>query len=75
MDETPLKPKGLKSTSRKGSTKKDKVAKTPDSGRKKATFAETVGKEVVKENEIEYKKCVVGFAIRVDKTKGMKGGF
>jgi hypothetical protein len=75
MDETPLKPKGSKSTSRKGLAKKDKAAKTPDPGRKKATFAETVGKEVVKEKEIEYKKCLVGFAIRVDKTKDTKGGF
>jgi hypothetical protein len=75
MDEMPLKPKGLKSKPRKGLARKDKVAKTPDSGRKKATFAETVGKEVVKEKDIEYKKCVVGFAIRVDKTKDTKGGF
>ncbi len=73
MDETPLKPKGSKSTSRKGLAKKDKAAKTP--GRKKATFPETVGKEVVKEKEIEYKKCMVGFAIRVNKTKDTKGGF
>ncbi len=43
--------------------------------KKKATFAETVGKEVVKEKEIVYKKCMVGFAIRVDKTKDTKGGF
>jgi hypothetical protein len=43
--------------------------------KKKATFAETVGKEVVKEKEIEDKKCMVGFAIRIDKTKDMKGGF
>jgi hypothetical protein len=35
MDETPLKPKGSKSTSRKGLAKKDKAAKTPDSGRKR----------------------------------------
>ncbi len=75
MDETPLIPKGLKSTSRKGSAKKDKVAKIPDSGKKKATFAETVGKKVVTEKEIEYKKCMVGFAIQVDKTKDTKGGF
>ncbi len=33
MDETPLKPKGLKSKPRKGLARKDKVAKTPDSGR------------------------------------------
>jgi hypothetical protein len=57
MDETPLKPKGSKSTSRKGLAKKDKAAKTPDSGRKKAMFAETVGKEVVKEKEIEFKSA------------------
>ncbi len=75
MDEMPLKPKGSKSKPRKGSARKDKAAKTPDSGRKKATFAETVGKEVVKEKDIEYKKCVVGFAIQVNKTKDTKGGF
>jgi hypothetical protein len=75
MADTPLKSKGSKPKSRKGSTKKDKTTKTPDSGKKKATFAETVGKEVVKEKEIEYKKCVVSFAIQVDKTKDTKGGF
>jgi hypothetical protein len=47
MADTPLKPKGSNSKSRKSSTKKDRAAKTPDSGKKKATFAETVGKEVV----------------------------
>jgi hypothetical protein len=36
---------------------------------------ETVGKEEVKEKEIEHKTCVVGFAIRVDKTKDTKEGF
>ncbi len=74
MAETPLKPKGSKPKPKKGLAKKDKATKTPDSGRKKATFAETVGKVVVKEIEIENKKCVVGFAIRVDKTKDTKGG-
>ncbi len=33
------------------------------------------GKEEVKEKEIKYKTCVVGFAVCVDKTKDMKGGF
>ena len=74
MAETPLKPKGSKPKPKKGLAKKDKATKTPDSGRKKATFAETVGKEVVKEIEIEYKKCMVGFAIQVDKTKDTTGG-
>ncbi len=31
--------------------------------------------EMVKEKEIDYKKCMVGFAIWVDKTKDTKGGF
>jgi hypothetical protein len=75
MEETPLKLKGTRSRSKKGSTKKDKAKKTPESRRKKTSFAETVGKEVVKEKEVEYKKCVVGFAIRVNKTKDTKGGF
>jgi hypothetical protein len=55
MAKTPLKPKGSKPKPKKGLSKKNKATKTPDSGRKKATFAETVGKEVVKEIEIEYK--------------------
>ncbi len=75
MEETPLKLKGTRSRSKKGSTKKDKVEKTPESGRKKTSFAKTVGQEVVKEKEVEYKKCVVGFAIRVNKTKDTKEGF
>ncbi len=29
----------------------------------------------MKEKDIEYKKCVVGFAIQVDKTKDTKGDF
>jgi hypothetical protein len=74
MEVTPLKPKGSRSKTKEGSSKKDKTAKTPESGRKKTSFAKTVGKEVVKEKDIEYKKCD-GFAIRVDKTKDTKGGF
>jgi hypothetical protein len=75
MDETLLKPKGSKPSSKKGKAKKGKEGQTPDSGKKKATFAETVGKEVVEEKEIEYKTCVVGFAVQVERTKDTKGGF
>jgi hypothetical protein len=75
MEKTLLKVKGTKSSARKGKARKDKEKNTPNSGKKKATFAETVGKEVVKEKEIKYKTCVVGFAVRVDKTKDTKGGF
>jgi hypothetical protein len=35
MDETPLKPKGLKSTSKKGLAKKDKAAKPQTQGGKR----------------------------------------
>jgi hypothetical protein len=38
-------------------------------------FTETVRKETVEEKEIDYKKCMVGFAIRVDKGNNTKGGF
>ncbi len=48
MAKTPLKPKGSKPKPKNGLAKKDKATKTPDSGRKKALFAETAGKEVVK---------------------------
>jgi hypothetical protein len=75
MEKMPLKVKGTKSSARKGKARKDKEKNTPDSGKKKATFAETVGKEEVKEKEIEYKTCVLGFAVCVNKTKDTKGGF
>jgi hypothetical protein len=75
MEKTPLKVKGTKSSARKGEARIDKEKNTPDSGKKKATFAETVGKKEVKEKKIEYKTCVVGFAVRVNKTKDTKGGF
>jgi hypothetical protein len=75
MEKTPLKVKGMKSSARKGKARSDKEKNTPDSGKKKATFAEMVGKEVVKEKEIGYKTCVVGFAVCVNKTKDTKGGF
>jgi hypothetical protein len=76
MEKMPLKAKGTKGSGEKNKTKKDRGKNTPDSvGKKKATFAETVGKEEVKEKEMEYKTCVVSFAIWVDKTKDPKGGF
>jgi hypothetical protein len=75
MEKMPLKVKGTKSSTRKGKARIDKEKNTPDSGKKKATFAEMVGKEEVKEKEIKYKTCVVGFAVRVNKTKATKGGF
>jgi hypothetical protein len=40
----------------------------------KAKFAETVKKETVEEKAVDYKKCVVGFAVRVDKGNNTKGG-
>jgi hypothetical protein len=75
MEKMPLKVKGTKSSARKGKARIDKEKNTPNSGKKKATFAETVGKEEVKEKEIKYKTCVVGFAVCVNKTKDTKGGF
>jgi hypothetical protein len=35
--------------------------------KKKATFAEAVEKEATQAQRIESKKCIVGFAIRVNK--------
>jgi hypothetical protein len=43
--------------------------------KKKTTFAETVKKEATQAQCIEYKKWVIGFAIRVDKENNTKGGF
>jgi hypothetical protein len=42
-------------------------------GKKKATFAEAVQEKPAQ--KVDYKKCVVGFAIRVDKGNNTKGGF
>ena len=77
MEKTPLKVKGTKSSVRKTKKKKETgKASTPDTGgKKKATFAETVGKNTVEEQQIDYKTCIVGFAVRVDKGKDTKGGF
>jgi hypothetical protein len=76
MEKMPLKAKGTKDSTKKVKAKKDKgKSNTPDSGKKKATFAERVGKETVEEKEIEYKTCMVGFAVQVDKGKNTKGGF
>jgi hypothetical protein len=77
MEKTPLKVKGTKSSVRKTKKKKETgKASTPNTGgKKKATFAETVGKNTVEEQQIDYKTCIVGFAVRVDKGKDTKGGF
>ncbi len=73
----PLKTKGKKDKSAR--TKKKNRAKgkeeSSEGGGKKAMFAETVRKKMVKERVIDYKKCVVCFAIRVNKEKNAKGGF
>ncbi len=75
ISKTLLKAKGTTNGAKK-TKKKTGKASTPDTGGgKKATFAKTVGKDTVEEKEINYKTCVVGFAVRVDKGKDTKGGF
>jgi hypothetical protein len=60
----PLIVKGTKDSMKKAKATKDKGKSTaPDSGKKKAMFAKTVGKETVEEKEIEYKTCMVDFAV------------
>ncbi len=77
MEKTPLKVKGTKSSARKTKKKKELgKASTPDTGgEKKATSAKTVGKDTVEEQGIDYKTCVVGFAVQVDKRTDTKGEF
>jgi hypothetical protein len=58
---------------RKKKTGQDSTSGT--GGNKMATFAKTVGKDTVKEKEIDYKTCMVGFTVRVDKGNDTKGGF
>jgi hypothetical protein len=75
VSKMPLKAKGTMNSIKK-TKKKTRKASTPDTeGKKKATFAKTVGKYTVEEKEIDYKTCVVGFAVRIDKGKDTKGGF
>ncbi len=57
ISKTLLKAKGMTNSTKK-TNKKTGKASTPDTGKKKkATFAKTVGKEMVKEKEIDYKTC------------------
>jgi hypothetical protein len=75
MNKTPLKEKGNDKKA-KQKKKKGKPAEEAEGGAKakKVTFAETVEKEATQAQCIEYKMCVVGFAIRVDKGNNTKGG-
>ncbi len=78
MNKMSLKEKGKKGDSmeKKKKTKtKDKEMKIGGSGKKKAMFAEAVENKATQVQQIEYKKCVVGFAIRVGKGNNTKGGF
>ncbi len=71
----PLKVKGTKDSTKMAKATKDKGnSTTPNSGKKKATFAENVGKEIVEEKK-KYKTCMVGSVVQVDKGKDTKGGF
>jgi hypothetical protein len=76
MSKTSLKKKG-----RKGDTKQKKKKGTSEEAndqmkaKKKATIAEMVEKESNAMQKIEYKKCVVGLAIRFNKGNNTKGGF
>jgi hypothetical protein len=77
MNKTPLKEKGKKGESKKKKKKKETFEEKVHGAKskKKVTFAETVKKEAAQAQRIEYKKCIVGFAIRVDKGNNTKGGF
>jgi hypothetical protein len=77
MNKTPLEEKWKRGENNK-KKKKEKTVDEKDNGAKsknKATFAEPVEKEATQAQCIEYKKCIVGFAIRVDKRNNTKGGF
>jgi hypothetical protein len=76
MSKTPLKEKGKKGEAKQ--KKKNETSEKEDDrtkAKKKATFAEMVEKDANQIQCIEYTKCVVGFAIRVDKGNNTKGGF
>ncbi len=73
----PLKEKGKNRDGAK-KKKKEKPMEEDDGGaktKKKATFAETVEKEATQAQRIKYKKCIIGFLIRVGKGNNTKGGF
>ena len=67
ISKTPLKAKGTTNSAKKTKKKMGKASTPNTGGKKKATFAKMVGKDTVEEQEIEYKTCVVGFAVQVDK--------
>ncbi len=73
----PLRLKGESQSSRKNSVKKTpKVEKGKKPSPKKTTIADVAGtRQVPKLLEVEYNKCVVSLAIRVDKGKNSKGAF
>jgi hypothetical protein len=77
MNKTPLKENGKKGESKKKKkkeeTSEEKVNRVKS--KKKVTFAETVKKGATQAQRIEYKKCIIGFAMRVDKGNNTKGGF
>jgi hypothetical protein len=76
MSKTPLKEKGKRGEAKQ--KKKNITSEEVDNQtktKKKATFAETVEREASQTQRINYKKCVVGCAIRVDKGNNTKGGF
>jgi hypothetical protein len=77
MNKTPLKEKGEKGESKKKKKREETSEEKVDGAKskRKATFAETVKKEATQAQPIEYKKCVIGFAISVDKGNNTKRGF
>jgi hypothetical protein len=77
MNKTPLQEKGKKGESKKKKKKEETLGEKVDGAKskKKASFAETVKKEATQAQRIEYRKCFVGFAIRVDEGNNTKGGF
>jgi hypothetical protein len=74
---TPLRLKGKAQSGRKKSVKKTpKAEKGKKPSPNKTTFADVVGtRQVPKPPDFEYNKCMVSFAIRVDKGKNTKGAF
>ncbi len=78
MDKMPLKEKGEKGDSMKKNKKTNTMEKEMEirgSTKKKAMFTETIENETTQAQQIEYKKRIGGFGIRVNKGNNTKGGF
>jgi hypothetical protein len=77
LDSSVVNLEAMKGLVRKKGAGKDKSTDAKQKAKKSATFAESASKGAPRKLEatVQYNKCVISFAIRVDKGKDTKAGF